>query len=87
MNNSNDESRASVFNHYQVNLAASRAAAQFGHLGNVIGSCSQLPDQEEEEIEESIHEECIDESQTHQLTEEAKEEDAELSNEYNVMNK
>ena len=50
-----------MFNHYQVNLAtsaASRAPAHFGNsLGNFVGSCSHLPDQQEEEIEESIHEE------------------------------
>ena len=65
-----DISRASVFNHYPVNMAVSRAPAHFGHNRQTYGghgSSSNLPyeEEEEDEIEESIHEDdCInDDSQ------------------------
>ena len=64
-----DISRASVFNHYPVNMAVSRAPAHFGHNRQAYGgngSSSNLPyEEEEDEIEESIHEDdCInDDSQ------------------------
>ena len=62
INQSKEDSRVSVFNHYHVNMA-SRAPAHFGNQPYGHGSSAQLPDhEEEEEIEESIHEDCIDES-------------------------
>lgn len=53
----------------------------------MIESYNYLPDQEVEEIEESIHEECIDDSQQPNETEESNEHDVNLYNEYNVMDK